>query len=286
VGFGWDSNVNSATNDPTSAYSIPGLPPPNLDEAAGDVSTTIMQLAGGLNFSIPATDNIRYIGNLAFNKTLNHRFKEFEIGSVDLNAGIQYQYGKETLSFTLQNNHFYVEEDAFREAYGATAQWQHTLSPKAQFSVYGQYTKLDFDDFDDRDADRYVLGFNAVRAIQMQYNPIIFGGLYVAQEDAGIDFWDQHIYGTRFGGQLTFTPRWVAYGTLGYERREYQDISVFSQVDRVDNQYDASIGLNFMPAPLWTIKPKISYIKNDSNELLYEYDRSIFTVNVQRDFNW
>lgn len=285
TGLGWDSNVNSATNDPAAAFSLP-VGTVSFEETSGRVSTGFMQLAGGLNFVVPATENVAYTGGLKLSKTLNDKYKEFEIGSIDMNLGVQYQYGKEKLSFTLQNNHFFVDNDAFRESYGAMAQWQHTISPNSQFSFYAQYAKLDFESFDDRDADRYVLGANFAQAFQTAYPSIIFGGIYLAKEDANFKLWDQHIYGVRLGGQVVVTPVLRVFTTAGYEHRDYQDVTPFSGITREDKQYDITLGANYKLAPLWTIKPKISYIDNDSNELLYKFNRSVFTVNVQRDFNW
>ena len=88
----------------------------------------------------------------------------------------------------------------------------------------------------------------------------------------------------RLGGQLTFTDRILAFGSFSYERRNYNGVEPLFLVERRDNQYDARLGMSYLFAPKWTLTPQVAYTNNQSNIELNEYDRTVASVSVRRDF--
>jgi outer membrane protein len=288
-GLGWDSNVNSATVSSTLSIPVLGGITQPLPSDARKRSTAFANMAGGLNIRLPVTDNVTYIGNLQFTKKLNQNYQKFETGSLDINMGIEFKHDKELLTISAQSGHFFLDDSRFRQAYGLTTQWLHKQSPATQYGAYGQFSKLEYDDYAIRNANRYVVGVNFAHAFQTAMSPVTFMSAYTGYEDAlkpGTQFLDQSIYGLRAGGQLTISPSLLAYGSSGYEKRNYEKNDPTFLVDRRDNQYDLTLGLNYIPNKLWTIKPQISLINNNSNIDLYSYNRNTISVNVRREFNW
>ena len=53
---------------------------------------------------------------------------------------------------------------------------------------------------------------------------------------------------------------------------------------RDDKQFDASIGINWHYDKAWTVRPQVSYMRNNSNIPLYEFDRTDVSVSIRRDF--
>ena len=76
------------------------------------------------------------------------------------------------------------------------------------------------------------------------------------------------------------------FGSLSAEYRNNDANDPAFLKKREDKQYDASLGLNFMPAPNWLVKPQFSYSKNESNVDLNGFERSILSVNVRKDFSF
>lgn len=289
TGLGWDSNVNSATSANNVAVPVFGGLNFELAEDAKKKSDSFFNVSGGAGLRIPASEHLAYIGNVQFAKRVNQTYQAFETASIDLNLGVQLKYDDDTYTFVVQDGHFYVDDTSFRHAYGATAQWQKTFDVQNQASVYGQYSKLEYDDSPIRDADRYVLGLNYAHAFNASTQPVVFFGAYVAQEDAvraNTRFLDQDIYGVRAGGQLVVAPSWLAYVSAGYESRDYQAEDLAFLRKRKDDQYDITLGVNYVPARYWTVKPQISLIKNDSNIELNAFERATMSIQVRRDFDW
>lgn len=289
TGLGWDSNVNSATNANNVALPVFGGLNFELADDAKKKSDTFFNVSGGAGFRIPTTEHLAVIGNVQFAKRMNQTNQAFDTAAIDLNLGVQLKYDDDTYTLALQDGHFYVDNTVFRHAYGATAQWQKTFDAQNQASIYGQYSKLEFDDTPIRDADRYVLGLNYAHAFDASTQPVVFFGAYIAQEDAvraNTRFLDQDIYGVRAGGQLLVAPSWLAYVSAGYESRDYQAEDLAFLRKRKDDQYDITLGVNYVPSRYWTVKPQISLIKNHSNIELNAFERASMSIQIRRDFDW
>ena len=288
-GLGWDSNVSSAPGINTVAVPLFGGVLLDLGSSANERSDNIINFAGGVSFRHPFTEQFSVFGSASGNNKINSSETEFDTSSVDFNVGMQYKLEQNSFVLALQDNHFDLNGDAFRRAYGVTAQWLHNFDARNQAGAYYQYTGLKYAGNSIRNADRQILGFNAAHVFEGDHSPVLFASIYGGKEDARdnfADFLDQDIYGARLGGQLNVNNKVQLFTSLSYERRHNAENDPAFLARRKDDQYDASLGLNYSPARDWTIKPQLNYTKNDSNIALNSFDRSIISINVRKDFNW
>ena len=289
AGLGWDSNVSSAPG--IASVSIPAFGGINvpLGNVAQEKSDTFMNLAAGISVRHPVTDEFAVFGNASTTGRFNSSETDFNNSLLDFNAGYQYQRNKNNFSLAAQNNYFELDNERFRHAFGATAQWLYNIDAFNQAGVYGQISRLKYTDNHIRDADRSIIGVNVGHVFQADFNPVVFASIYGGREDArdsSVDFLDQDVFGLRAGGQLSFNPMWQLNATVSYEQRDNDENDPFFLTKRKDDQYDAVIGLRYLPAPSWSIKPQFSYTNNDSNIDLYGYERKSISVNVRKDFSW
>ena len=287
-GLGWDSNVSSAPS--INSIGVPvfgGLL--LLDRGSQEQSDNFMNLAAGISFRQPLTKQLAVFGAVSGNNRINGLETEFDNSALDFNGGLQLKLDKNSLSFALQDNHFDLNGESFRRAYGATAQWLHNIDNRNQAGVYAQYTRLNYAGVDIRNAARRIVGINAAHAFQAQFNPVIFGSLYGGREearDSSADFLSQDVAGLRAGGQLSFNNQWQAFTSLGAEFRRNDEKDPAFLIRRHDDQYDATLGLRYIPAREWSVRPQFSYIKNDSNIDLNTFERKVISINVRKDFSW
>ena len=223
------------------------------------------------------------------NGRINSDQTAFDNSALDLNLGLQYVQNQHNFSVGLQDNHFYLDSARFRHAYGASAQWLYNVDAFNQAGVYGQFSRLDYAGNSITNADRKIVGINAAHAFQGDYKPVMYGSIYGGREDARetqMDFLSQDVLGLRAGGLLSFSDQWQLSALMSVEQRNNDENQPFFLKKRQDNQYDASLGLSYVPARDWTIKSQIGYTKNDSNIDLYNYNRTVVSVNVRKDFSW
>lgn len=288
-GIGHDTNVNSATASATVAVPVFGGAIFNLSNNAQELSSNFISLAGGASFSTPLSQNFSVFGSVAGSKKLNWAQEQFNTDSLDFSLGGQYKKGLNAYSLTLQDGSYYVDGERFRHAYGFTGQWQRTINENNQFSTFLQASRLEYPGQEIRDVDRYVVGAGWGHAFGGDKAPVLFMSAYVGTEEereSNAPFFGNDLYGVRAGGQFTITPKAVVYGSASYEYRDYGGDDPLFLKTREDDQYDFAVGVRYLPGYNWTIRPQISYTKNDSNILINEYDRTVISINFRHDFGW
>ncbi|MFL9710584.1 surface lipoprotein assembly modifier [Methylobacillus sp. Pita1] len=288
--LGHDSNVNSATT--ASSVAVPGIAN-NLDlvlsRASRASSDNFMTVAGGMSMSTPLTSRLSVFAGANGSQRLNHDEHAFDIGSLDVNAGLRYRRFVDTFTLAVQDANIWVDDQRFRRAYGLNTQWQHDVDNKNQLSLFAQLVRISYPENEIRDANRYVAGAGWAHVFSGDKTPVLFTSVYMGREkvrSSGYDFLSNDLRGARVGGQLTLTPAVVAYGALSYEHRHHDAQDPFFLKTRQDNQFDISMGLRYLPGSDWVIRPQLSYIRNQSNTQINDFDRYMFSVSVRHDFNW
>ncbi len=288
-GLGYDSNVSSAPS--ISSIGVPAFGGLliELDNSAREQSDNFMNLAAGVSVRHPFTDKLAVFGAVSGTSRINSDRTAFDNSALDFNAGFQYRQNQHNFSFALQDNHFDLDSENFRHAYGATAQWLYNVNANNQIGAYLQYSRLNYHGNEIRNADRTILGLNAAHVFSGDLSPVVFASIYSGREvarDSQFDHFSLDIGGLRTGGQLSLNSQWQLQGSFAYELRNNDEDEPFFLKKRKDRQYDASLGLNFIPARDWSIRPQVSYSKVDSNIELNSFDRHIISIDVRKDFSW
>ena len=95
--------------------------------------------------------------------------------------------------------------------------------------------------------------------------------------------------GLRLGGQMQLSEKTEVFAGFGAQFSKYEQAnaafsSPTASLTRDDKQYDASLGINWHYDKLWTVRPQIAYLRNDSNIVIYQFDRTDVSVMLRRDF--
>lgn len=285
---GWDSNVNSATSATQVAIPVFGGAIATLSANGTKLQDTFGSMSGGFSVRHPIDPEWALFGGANVNQRMNSTHTVFETGGLDGNFGVNLLKGDDSYSVALQVQSFNVGSSRFRDAAGLTAQWLRNLDDSSQASAYFQFTDLHYPGQDTRDALRYVLGGAYARTLGGEYAPIVYGGGYLGQENerrANVPYLGHKLYGLRAGGEMKINPSWTMFGSMSVELRDYGGQDPLFLVSRRDTQGDLRLGFSYIPAQQWTVTPSLSYTRNNSNIVVSDYDRTVFTVSVRRDFN-
>ncbi len=285
-GLGYDSNVNSASSDSNIFIPTFGVLVPNTSPETSDGFKSI---SGGLSIRHPVSQAVSVFASVSGNSKFNNSETTFDTSYLDINAGLQYKRFIDTVTFSAQDSRFDVDSEAYRRTYGVTLQWQRNFDDRNQGSLFAQATRLDYAGNAIRDVERLILGAGWAHVFAGDKSPVLFTNAYFGREnarDSQADFLDHHLWGLRLGGQLSMTTKLIPYVSMSYEQREYQAQDPIFLVDKEDKQYEVALGLRYMPARDWVIKPELSYLKNDSNTVINAFDRTMFSVSVRKDFHW
>ena len=291
VGGGYDSNVNSATAEGQIAVPSLGGAIFTLNDSGKEQADSYITFGGGFGIFAPVSSRFSVFGGVAYTNKSNIDKDNFSTYSWDLNAGLSYKRDRDTVTLGTQLNAFFVDDptlyrNAYREAVGATLQWEHDFNARNQVSTYVQYAQLTYPDQGARDADRYIGGIGYAHAFA-QNRFVAYAGVYGGAEqekDKSFPEFGHHLYGVRIGGQQFLNEKFSIFVSASAEKRQYGGPDPFFVVDREDDQYSASGGIQFTPRKNLRLTLQGAYTDNRSNISIYEFDRSLVSLILRNDF--
>lgn len=284
--IGYDTNINSGPGNPNVAVPAFGGLIFTLNNAGVETKDAFVTLGGGLSARYVVDPRWSLIGNVSGNARVNAKYNDFNTGQVDVNAGASYRYDKHEFSGVVQAGTYTVAGSRARDQQGLVGEWTYRIDGFRQWSTYIQWGDLTYPGQSLRDATRTVIGTSYAHVFR-DSNVIVFGGGYVGTEKeraAGVPHLGHDLVGLRAGAQKTLSNAVALFGSLSYEDRKYGGTDPLFLVTRHDKQWNLNLGLNWAPAKLWRVTPQLTLTSVKSNVAISDYNRSLFSVTVRRDF--
>jgi len=284
--LGHDSNLNSGVTNNQVALPAFGGAVVQLDAAGVRARDEFFAVGGGVSVRHPLQPNLSIIGALNANGRWNFSFDQFNTAYVDGHAGLLYVTGQHALTLAVQANQYHLDNRRFRQVLGGLGQWQFNVDRSTQVSAYVQAMRLEYPGQEIRDADRWVAGVGAAHSFGSE-RPVVFAGLYVGEENernAGVPNLGHRLWGARLGVQAPVRDNISVFATGTYEERKYGGVEPVFLVTRNDDQYGLSLGMHWSPARAWRVTPQISWTNNESNVIVNDYRREIYSVTLRREF--
>ena len=287
IGFGWDSNVNSATASNQIAIPALGGIVATIAPSGVKIHDTFATAGGGVSVVHGFAREWAVVAGAAVNGKFNTHQSDFNTGTVDGNLGLRWSRGGEAITVGYQGQDFRVDNDDFRRSSGVVAQWQHSYSEHGQVSVFVQEATLSYPTQSIRDARRTIGGVAFGYGWDTPSKPVVFGSLYGGsekQKEADQPQLGHKPVGVRLGGQVSVGANAVLFGLLSYERRVYDGDDPIFLVTRRDKQSDIRLGMNYVLRPGWLLVPQIAYTDNQSNIDLDKYGRTVISLTLRKTF--
>ncbi len=286
---GNDSNVNASTGQ--SQISVPffnnvvfTLNPTNVktaDDYMGAAAGGEVNRSVNSSLAVYAGMDLRSRGNMS--KTA------FSSLSADGHAGVAFGSDANLFRVGVLGGQYTLGTARNRDNTGLNAEWRHTFSPSNQLNAFGQFTQYRFVDaaMKVNDFDQQVIGAGWLHVLA-DGKSALFGSLYYGTEadvaTGGRVDGGKHFTGLRVGGQSAFNEKTELFASLGSQAGDYNKVNTAFLRQRSDRQYDLTVGANWHWNKLWTVRPQMAYSRNDSNIVIYGYDRTDVSVTLRRDF--
>lgn len=287
VGFstGYDSNVNSGTDESTIAIPVLGNLPFQLVDKATSQDNPFAAVSAGVNALKPINKTWAMVGGARG----YYRATETPFSTADtyLYAGVRGSFGKHEVVFAGQGEDFIIDADSLRFVYGGYAQYNYALDNKSRLSLSFQGNKIDYPDLTHRNATRYVTSASYLRAMPGKREPVVYAGVYggVEQENHSTRPQFGHdLYGGRLGGSIELMPKVRGFASASIEQRDYHGADPVFLLTRDDTQYIVSSGVEYKFCENWMLRPNITYTVNDSNIPINDYDRVVVGIDVTMQF--
>ena len=287
---GHDTNVNFATSQNQIAVPALGNLVFTLNPASVRTPDDYFGLALGGEINHQINPGLGVYAGADMRTRSNNTQDQFDSTSLDARAGVALGAGADVVRLGVFGGKYELDGKTNRDTDGLSAEWRHTINPANQLSAFGQHARYRFEPtISVNDFDQSTYGVNWLRIVNEGKGLVsatVLGGDERAplRADGGKRF-----NGLRLGGQMQLNENTDLFAGLGAQFSKYDLANAaFSSpteaLTRDDKQYDANLGLNWRLDKAWTLRPQISYLRNNSNIVIYQHDRTDVSITIRRDF--
>ena len=295
VGVGYDTNVNSATNQNLVAVPALGGLIFTLSDTSVEANSPIWNIGAGIRFTSPldVDRGLSLFGRIGLEHRLALDEADFSSTYGDGQVGLNLRRDKHQFHISADANIVKVEGASTvrsdRETAGLTTQWQYAPDEANQFTTFAQFSIVRYPEQRTRDVNRATVGIGWGHAFtDAPGTPVVFlsgfGGIEDDQSTARGAHFGRRFYGGRIGGQFNASERGAVFTTVTYQKSDYDADDPLFLTWRDDDFFDVIGGYRFRYDRHWSLTPTIRYTKNDSNIVTSDYDRFEVMVMRRNDF--
>lgn len=282
---GHDTNVNFATSQ--SQISVPALGNLifTLNPTGVKKPDDYVGYALGGEVSHQITPELGVYAGADLRGRRNGNEDRFDSTSLDARAGLAMGEGANVFRLGVLGGRYELDGTTNRDINGVSLEWRHLVNPANQFSLFTQNARYRFEPtISVNDFDQSTYGANWVHVVK-DGKGVVMATLFAGDEDAALRAdGGKRFNGLRLGGQMQLNEKTELFAGLGAQFSKYQLANVAFDAKREDQQYDGNLGLNWHFDKAWTLRPQVSYMRNKSNIVIYQFDRTDVSVTIRRDF--
>ena len=287
--IGYDTNVNAGPSSGTLLIpALAFLGPATISPQAMPKQAGFYELAGGLSITHAVSDDTALFANVIGNWHPLFDHDEFRTALAGGEAGIARQFGDLGIfSVAAIGQMFVMDDRAFRDIFGAAAQWRRRYADTWDTSLAVSWLALEYPNLIGQDADRYSAIGTLSRKWDMPLAPTINIIGTVGKEiarTAGMEFLSFTLVSGRVGLETTWAPWLVAFVQLGVEDRRYDADYPLFFMHRHDDILDVVAGFEVKMNERVSLRPSVHYSETRSNVDLFDQKRWITSATVRWTF--
>lgn len=287
AGIGHDSNVTVGPRNASVYLPVFGLSF-NLAEGARAKSDTYHQLNAGGEV-VHALDGQTAVFGGADLKFRNYaKVDPYDQLSGDFRAGMQWNRGADAWRAYASFGDLRLGDERYREIAAVGGDWRRSATPRDQLSAFGQYSTVRYvqRSMRDIDYDQTVVGASWTRLPAAGTGLTLVGAVFLGGEQEVRFRTDGNklFAGLRGGVSYVVGADTDLFAGAGWQYGRYDRLNVLYGEKRRDNLYDLTFGAQWRFAPGWSLRPQVSWMRNDSNTAVNGYDRADANIFVRKDF--
>lgn len=292
-GVGHDTNINGAT-DATSIVA-PGL----IDATFNPTGT--LNLTGNtassdqyLSARTGAALSHKITEQLTFSGTASVGHKEFlttdgqELTDYGATSAFSHTVGPDTVGFSFGLRRTELDHDPYQNLMSLDVSWRHDLSTSTQTSVFLQHARPRYIRNSDQGNDSNIstVGAGVVhRLTEDGRTTVSVNALGGFDEERNIRTdGNRQFIGAQAAIDHVWRPDTRLYATAFALRSDYSRRNTAFSIKRNDTSVNLRMGATWVPARDWTVTPEVSFINNESNAPLSDYDRLDLGLKVRWSF--
>jgi hypothetical protein len=305
AGGGHDDNLSSTTPDFTSAinaaFGLPGVTPTgnSILRSAGFAS-----FSTGASASVPAPADFEAMGSIDLRRREYSRYDEFSYTLADMTLGVARRGKQGSIQVSAVAQAFRQKGDtpppadgaritSDRDGAGVNVEVHRAMPAGFEGFAVLQWMRFRYPTNPTQDTDQAYGSAGVLHALPAAWPGLVLASVFYSDDRArrpidpltpGTDV-THHAAGVRAYIQHDFTNTAQAYAMVAWSRRV--DDSPFARATAVaygrDRLTEATVGLVW-PWGRWSLRPSVSFVRNQSNIELYSFRKLEGGVNVRYEY--
>jgi len=290
AGLGSDSNV---TQGPSSSILFLPLFGVNFTLNAANQKThdDFSQFNAGAEVTHRLDDSVSLYGGVDAKWRNYNQVTNFSYGSADWRGGVQWQDGPDTWRVGASYNDYRLDQQQYRTIASLGGEFRRSLSERQQLMFFGQYSEVRYSQNvqANNNVEQWVAGAGWMNLLETVLPTTLILSAYAGGETEAdrsrprVDG-DKIFFGLRAGAQVTPRVDLDLFATAGVQSGNYQRSNTLYDRKRADGLYELATGGIWRFAPAWSLKPQITWLHNNSNVSVNDYERYEISVFLRRDF--
>lgn len=281
VGFGSDSNPNNGVAD--EFINIPALGTVALFEESLENSSVYADFYGQVAYMKAINQHsswqfagsvlhAEYEDDLALNRT-------FATASL----GYQTRYQQIDFSGSVFYRPLWLDGDTLLDYYGMMVTTSKQVKSTFVVGVDLSVSQEDYSDFRGFDRDQILANawLELPQSVGFHRLAVRFGQEQAADNQ---DFLDRDLLGIGYRWQQKIDQRWEYSLSLDYLDSEYQGINPLFGTAREDSFFSSDLEIRYAMAERLALMSRLSYLQNDSDIPIYEYERVKIWLGASYEF--
>jgi tetratricopeptide (TPR) repeat protein len=285
--IGYDSNVNAGVAQNSLFLPLFGATF-TLAPSVTRQDDNFASLGGGIDLALPVGDAWSLVGGADAQQRSNSKLETFDYRNVGARVGVQHAAEDAVTRVTAGTNQYDLDNVAYRRMQSLNVEWRRRYDRRTQFTLYGQDLRLRYVQPATRSesSNMVIIGVGGVRTLDEATRSFAFGNLFAGDDGATDQRIDgsRRLYGVRVGMQRELRSNADWYATLGLQHSKYLQENPIFALTRKDWQYDVALGVNWRLNDVWSLRPQLTYTRNDATTPINDYDRSVLVVTLRRDW--
>ena len=276
LNIGYDSNVNSATDNETSFLELGNL---NPDDDSISHEDEFHELDLDVTYGYLLNKKTKLFSELSVHSRDNVDMDSFDTLSATAKLGASFLFSSSKLRLPLQYQHFNLDGSSFRKMLSLGAEYTAQLDTHRYLLGFVQVGEFEYPDQEVRDATFYVLGLGMIRQVgNTTFTLSVYGGVEDT-DDIG-EYHGRDYLGLRLRADYDLPNKHHIYAGLTTQHSNHHDDFPLQTKARKDEMYQLSLGWDWMWRPAWQLKAQASAYDNQSNIEIYTYTREVISVSV------
>ncbi|GMR07408.1 MAG: hypothetical protein BMS9Abin26_0411 [Gammaproteobacteria bacterium] len=293
IGIGHDSNANGGPSSRSFVSPVLGVLVLNPSSLAVEDNFMAVKLGGQVNHPFEPGKSLQF--GVDFNQNLYSDKGKVGASRIwNMFGGFTMLRDKDNFRFNVQVNRLEVDQtknlEDNRNLYALNGEWRRQLDKRTELNGFAQLAMVDYPKQDVRNSRMLTVGVGANRRYNWTFKPEFFGSVYAGYERPRKDNTAARVAaqrnygGVRAGAFLSVAPRVSVTGSALVQHNRYMEEAAIIGNTRRDWYYALDLEARWLIEKHWSVRGNVNYSRNDSNQLVNDYDRTITQINLRYDF--